>query len=77
MALHSWHRYFCQFRKKDIASQKVKQVKFTPIGHQGQVHVHMTVLNNVMCMHMYYVCVWNVDSISRFYGCEELYPLQE
>lgn len=32
-----WHRYFCQFRKKDIAGKKIKQAKFTPIGHQGQI----------------------------------------
>lgn len=32
-----WHRYFCQFRKKDIGGKKVKQAKFTPIGHQGQL----------------------------------------
>lgn len=33
----SWHRYFCQFRKKDIAGKKIKQAKFVPIGHQGQI----------------------------------------
>lgn len=33
----NWHRYFCQFRKKEIAGKKIRQVKFTPIGHQGQV----------------------------------------
>ena len=33
----SWHRYFCQFRKKEIAGKKIKQVKFIPVGHQGHV----------------------------------------
>ena len=44
VALHSWHRYFCQFRKKEIAGKKVKQVRLLPVGHQGLVsltfHMH-------------------------------------
>ena len=36
-----WHRYFCQFRKKDIAGKKIRQVRFLPIGHQGNVRDHL------------------------------------
>lgn len=32
-----WHRYYCQFRKKELAGKKIRQVRFLPIGHQGNV----------------------------------------
>jgi len=30
-----WHRYFCQFRKKEQGSKKLRQMKLIPIGHHG------------------------------------------
>lgn len=32
-----WHRYFCQFRKKEQGSKKLRQMKLIPIGHHGLV----------------------------------------
>ena len=32
-----WHKYFGQFRKRDVGGKRVRQIRFTPIGHQGNV----------------------------------------
>ena len=32
-----WHRYFCQFKKKEHGSKKLRQMKLIPIGHHGLV----------------------------------------
>ena len=36
----SWHRYFCQFRKTDIAGKKIRQLRLLPLrDHKGPVGV--------------------------------------
>lgn len=32
-----WHRYFCQFRKKDMGKGKIRQMRLIPVGHHGQL----------------------------------------
>ena len=57
VALHSWHRYFCQFRKKDIANQKIKQVRFHPVGHQGQVRMWNWVYAYMSRLYAWYILI--------------------
>ena len=74
----NWHRYFCQFRKKDIASKKIKQAKFTPIGHRHQAQVHEIIIAKALLLVLPRLSPTpSTDPNARFCGSEGVCSCQD